>query len=57
LYTTRPLVTGPSYLEDEIAIARLKKYKPPGTDEIPVELIQVDGETLVTVIHEHIDSF
>jgi hypothetical protein len=30
-----PLVPGPSRLKVEIAIARLKKYKPLGSDQIP----------------------
>jgi hypothetical protein len=30
-----PLVPGPSRLELKIAIAKLKKYKSPGSDEIP----------------------
>jgi hypothetical protein len=34
------LVPGPSRLQVEIAIAELKKYKLPGSDEIPAELIQ-----------------
>jgi hypothetical protein len=34
-----PLVLGPSSLEDEIAIAKLKKYKSPGSDKIPAEPI------------------
>jgi hypothetical protein len=29
------LVPGPSRLEVEIAIAKLKKYKSPGSDQIP----------------------
>jgi hypothetical protein len=29
-----PLVPGPSRLEAEIAIANLKKYKSPGSDQI-----------------------
>jgi hypothetical protein len=28
----------------EIAIAKLKKYKSPGSDQIPAELIQAGGE-------------
>jgi hypothetical protein len=32
--TAEPLVPGPSHLEIEIAIAKLK-YKLPGSDEIP----------------------
>jgi hypothetical protein len=35
-----PLVPGPSRLEVGIAISKFKKYKLPGSDEIPVELIQ-----------------
>jgi hypothetical protein len=33
------LVPGPSHLEAEIAIAKLKKYKSPGSALIPAELI------------------
>jgi hypothetical protein len=47
-----PLVPGPSRLEVEIAIAKLKKYKSPGSDEIPVELIQAGGEISLFVIHK-----
>jgi hypothetical protein len=32
--TAEPLVPGPSRLEVEIAIAKLKTYKSPGSDEI-----------------------
>jgi hypothetical protein len=39
-----PLVPGPSHLEVEIAIAKLKKYKSPGSEEILAELIQAGGE-------------
>jgi hypothetical protein len=31
----------------EIAIAKLKKYKSPGSDQIPAELIQAEGEILL----------
>jgi hypothetical protein len=31
VHTAEPLVSGPSRLEVEIAIAKLKKYKPPGS--------------------------
>jgi hypothetical protein len=33
----KPLVPGPSCLEAEFAIAKLNKYKSPGTDQIPAE--------------------
>jgi hypothetical protein len=42
-----PLVPGPSHLEVEIAIAKLKKYKSPGSDQIQAELIQAGGEILL----------
>jgi hypothetical protein len=38
--TAKPLVPGPSRLDVEIAIANLKKYKSPGSDQIPAELVQ-----------------
>jgi predicted metallo-beta-lactamase superfamily hydrolase len=45
IHTTELLVPDPSPSEVEIAIAKLKKYKSPGSNEIPAELIQA-GETL-----------
>jgi hypothetical protein len=47
---------GPSRLEVEIAIAKFKKHKSPGSDEIPAELIQAQGEILLFVIHKLINS-
>jgi hypothetical protein len=44
IHTAEPLVPGPSLLEVEIAIAKLKKYKSLGTDQIPAELMQARGE-------------
>jgi hypothetical protein len=38
--TVEPLVLEPSSFEVEIAIRKLKRYKTPGTDLIPAELIQ-----------------
>jgi hypothetical protein len=55
IHTAEPLVPGPSHLEVEISIATLKKYKSPGSDQIPAELYQA-GETLVSVIHKLITS-
>jgi hypothetical protein len=45
------LVPGPSHLEVEIPIANLKKYKSPGSDQIPAELYLAGGETLVCVMY------
>jgi hypothetical protein len=56
VHTAEPLVPGPSRLEVEIAIAKLKKYKSPGSDYIPAELIQAGGEMLLSVIHKLINS-
>jgi hypothetical protein len=37
--TTEPLVHDPNPFDVEIAIAKLKSYKSPGSDQIPAELI------------------
>jgi hypothetical protein len=42
VHMAEPLVPGPSHLEVEIAIAKLKKYKSPGSDHILAELIQAE---------------
>jgi hypothetical protein len=52
IHVAEPLVPGPSHLETEITIAKLKKYKSPGSDQITTEGIQAGGETLVSVIHK-----
>jgi hypothetical protein len=41
---TKPLVPCPSCLEVEIVIAKLKKYKSPGSDETQAELIHAGGD-------------
>jgi hypothetical protein len=56
VHTAEPLVPGPSHLEVEIAIAKLKKYKSPGSDQIPAELIKAGGEMLLSAIHKLINS-
>jgi hypothetical protein len=43
IHLAEPLVPGSSRLKVEIAIAKLKKYKSPGSDQIPAELIQAGG--------------
>jgi hypothetical protein len=40
-----------SLLEVEIAIAKLKRYKSPGSDQILAELIQAGSEILRSNIH------
>jgi hypothetical protein len=56
IQTSEPLVHGPNHLEAEISIATLKMYKSPGSDQIPAELYQAGGETLVSVIDKLITS-
>jgi hypothetical protein len=55
VHTVEPLVPDPS-LEVESAIAKLKKYKSPGSDQIPAELIEAGGEILLSEIHKLINS-
>jgi hypothetical protein len=52
IHTADTLVSGSGHLEVAISIAKLKKYKFPGSDQIPAELCQAGGETLVSVIHK-----
>jgi hypothetical protein len=40
IHTAEPLVPDSCPSEIDIAIAKLKKYKSPGSDKIPVELFQ-----------------
>jgi hypothetical protein len=40
----------------EIAIAKLKKYKSPGSDPIPVELIEAGSETILPAVYIFINS-
>jgi hypothetical protein len=51
-----PLVPGPSCLEADISIAKIKKYKSPGSDEIPAELVQAGGKILLSATHKLINS-
>jgi hypothetical protein len=56
VHTVEPSVLSPSRLEVEIAIAKLKKYKSPGSDQISAELTQPGGEILLSPIHKLINS-
>jgi hypothetical protein len=44
MHTTEPVVPGPSHLEVEIAVAKFKKCKSPGSDHILAELIHEVGK-------------
>jgi hypothetical protein len=56
IHTAEALVPGPSHLEIEISIVKLKKDKSPGSDQISAKLYQARGETLVSVIHKLVTS-
>jgi hypothetical protein len=56
IHKAEPLVPGLSRLEIETAIAKLKKYKSAGSDQIPAELIQAGGKILLSAIHRLINS-
>jgi hypothetical protein len=56
IHTAEPLVPDPRPFEVEIAIEKLKRYKLPGSDEIPAERIQARGEILSSKIHKLIKS-
>jgi hypothetical protein len=56
VHMAETVVPGASRLEFGIAIAKLKKYKSPVSDQIPAELIQAGGEILQFAIHKHINS-
>jgi hypothetical protein len=46
IHTPEPIVPDPSTFEVGIVIAKLKRYKSPGSDQIPTELIKTAGEIL-----------
>jgi hypothetical protein len=46
IHMAEPLVPEPSLDEVEITIGKSKRYKSPGTYQIPAELIKARGETL-----------
>jgi hypothetical protein len=43
VYKAKPLMPGSSHIEVETAVAKLKKYKSRGSDQIPAELIEAGG--------------
>jgi hypothetical protein len=51
IHTAEPLVPELSLVEVESAIGKLKRYKSPGSDQIPAEFIKAGGETLLTEIN------
>jgi hypothetical protein len=56
MHTAEPLAPDPSPFVNKIAIANLKRYTSPGSDQIPAELVQTRGEILYSKIHKLINS-
>jgi hypothetical protein len=56
VHTAELLEPGSSRLEVEIAIAKMKKFKLPSSDQISAELIQAGGEILLSAIHKLMNS-
>jgi hypothetical protein len=56
IHTAEPLVSEPSPLEVEVAIAKLKKYKLPSIGQVVVDLSQTGGEILCSEIHKPVNS-
>jgi hypothetical protein len=44
MHAAKPFVPEPSASVIEVAVGKLKKYKYPGVDQIPAELIQAGGK-------------
>jgi hypothetical protein len=55
IHAADPFVPDPSSFEVEIDIAKLKRYKSPGSDQILV-VIQAGGEILISQMHKLITS-
>jgi hypothetical protein len=55
IYTAEPLVPEPSGFEVAMAIEKLKRYKSPGIDQIPAELIKAGGSKISSEIHKLIN--
>ena len=55
-HTAEPLVLESNAYEVELATENLKSHKSPGTDQIPAELIKVEGRTIHTENHKLIYS-
>jgi hypothetical protein len=56
VHTDELLVPRPVIFGFGIAIVKFKKYKSPGSDQIPTDLYEAGGESLVSVIHKLITS-
>jgi hypothetical protein len=56
IHPPEPLVPEPSAFEVEMATEKVKRYKTPGIDQIPVEFIKAGGSKIYSEIHKLINS-
>jgi hypothetical protein len=52
VHTVAPFVPKPSASDAEVAIGKLRRYKSPGVDKIPAQLILAGGEELPSEFHK-----
>jgi hypothetical protein len=52
MHTAEPFVPEPSASEVEVSVGKLRRYKFPGVVQVPAEVIQAGGETLLSEIHK-----
>jgi hypothetical protein len=55
MHTAEPFVPEPSASEVEVAVGKLKRYRSPGVDQIPAELIEAGGGISRSEIHKLIN--
>ena len=56
IHTAKPLVLELSAFQFKMAIEKLKRYKSPGIDQIPAEMIKAGGRIIRPEIHQLINS-
>jgi hypothetical protein len=56
IHTAEPLVSEPSTFGVNMAVEKLKRYKSPGIDQIPVNLIKAEARTIRFEILQPINS-
>jgi hypothetical protein len=56
IHTTEPLILEPNPLEVDIALAKLKKHKSVGSDQIPAEMFESGCVTLRSAILKLINT-
>jgi hypothetical protein len=56
MHSAEPLESEPNAFEVEMAIEKLKRYKLPGIDEVPLELVQSGSKALCSETHKVAES-